>query len=57
MSVDISPHELGFRRPFNHEVTETLKLGNSSDGTVAFKVKTTAPKQYASTKPILSVSN
>lgn len=46
MSVDISPPELGFKRPFSREVTETLRLGNPHDAPVAFKVKTTAPKQY-----------
>jgi len=46
MSVDLTPQELGFRRPFNHEVNETLKLGNPNNAPVAFKVKTTAPKQY-----------
>jgi len=46
MSVDLSPQELGFRRPFNHEVTQVLKLANNNAGPVAFKVKTTAPKQY-----------
>jgi len=46
MSVDLLPAELGFRRPFNHEVTEILKLSNPNSAPVAFKVKTTAPKQY-----------
>jgi len=46
MSVELTPQELGFKRPFNHEVTETLKLGNPNNAPVAFKVKTTAPKQY-----------
>lgn len=46
MSVDLSPPELGFKRPFSKEVTETLRLGNPHDAPVAFKVKTTAPKQY-----------
>ncbi|KAK5938459.1 phosphatidylinositol-binding protein scs2 [Knufia obscura] len=46
MSVELSPQELGFRRPFNHEVTQVLRLANNNAGTVAFKVKTTAPKQY-----------
>ncbi|EXJ86896.1 hypothetical protein A1O3_03850 [Capronia epimyces CBS 606.96] len=32
--------------PFNHEVTEVLKVVNVNDAPVAFKVKTTAPKQY-----------
>ncbi|EXJ68597.1 uncharacterized protein A1O5_08391 [Cladophialophora psammophila CBS 110553] len=46
MSVDLQPAELGFRRPFNREVTEILKLTNGNTQPVAFKVKTTAPKQY-----------
>jgi len=46
MSVDLTPDELGFKRPFNHEVTQVLKISNSNAGPVAFKVKTTAPKQY-----------
>ncbi|RMZ88567.1 hypothetical protein DV736_g4191, partial [Chaetothyriales sp. CBS 134916] len=46
MSVDLQPSELGFRRPFDHEVTEILKLTNANTSPVAFKVKTTAPKQY-----------
>lgn len=46
MSIDLSPPELGFKRPFSREVTETLRLGNPNDGPLAFKVKTTAPKQY-----------
>ncbi|KAJ9612895.1 phosphatidylinositol-binding protein scs2 [Cladophialophora chaetospira] len=46
MSVELLPAELGFRRPFNREVTETLKLTNGNTQPVAFKVKTTAPKQY-----------
>ncbi|OAL40644.1 hypothetical protein AYO20_00380 [Fonsecaea nubica] len=46
MSVDLLPAELGFRRPFNREVSEILKLTNPNSQPVAFKVKTTAPKQY-----------
>lgn len=46
MSVELLPAELGFRRPFNREVTEVLKLTNGNSQPVAFKVKTTAPKQY-----------
>ncbi|KAL9109420.1 MAG: hypothetical protein Q9227_005927 [Pyrenula ochraceoflavens] len=38
MSVEISPHELGFRRPFSQEVTETLKLTNNNSNAVAFKI-------------------
>jgi len=46
MSVELLPQELSFRRPFNQERTETLKLTNPNPAPVAFKVKTTAPKQY-----------
>ncbi|EMC97635.1 hypothetical protein BAUCODRAFT_575649 [Baudoinia panamericana UAMH 10762] len=46
MSVDLEPAELGFKRPFNHEVSQVLRLHNPSSDPVAFKVKTTAPKQY-----------
>lgn len=46
MSVDIEPFELSFRRPFTTEVAQTLTLKNPNSVPVAFKVKTTAPKQY-----------
>ncbi|KAL1864906.1 phosphatidylinositol-binding protein scs2 [Diaporthe australafricana] len=46
MSVEIDPQELGFRRPFTVEVSQLLKLKNPNKAPVAFKVKTTAPKQY-----------
>lgn len=46
MSVEIDPQELGFRRPFTVEVAQTLKIKNTNSSPVAFKVKTTAPKQY-----------
>ncbi|KUI61761.1 hypothetical protein VP1G_08931 [Cytospora mali] len=46
MSVEIDPIELGFRRPFTVEVSQILKLRNPNKSPVAFKVKTTAPKQY-----------
>ncbi|KAL2059120.1 hypothetical protein ABVK25_000412 [Lepraria finkii] len=46
MSVSLDPPELGFRRPFTHEVTQLLRLRNPSNDPIAFKVKTTAPKQY-----------
>ena len=32
--------------PFNHEVSQVLRLHNPNSDPVAFKVKTTAPKQY-----------
>lgn len=46
MSVDIDPSELSFRRPFTQEVSQILVLKNPNPSPVAFKVKTTAPKQY-----------
>ncbi|KAG9230579.1 putative vesicle-associated membrane protein-associated protein C16G5.05c [Amylocarpus encephaloides] len=46
MSVEIDPQELGFHRPFTQEVSQTLKIRNTNHTPVAFKVKTTAPKQY-----------
>ncbi|KAI0095442.1 VAMP-associated protein [Daldinia grandis] len=46
MSVEIDPQELGFRRPFTAEVSEVLRIRNPNSHPVAFKVKTTAPKQY-----------
>ncbi|KAK6429552.1 phosphatidylinositol-binding protein scs2 [Oleoguttula sp. CCFEE 5521] len=46
MSVDLEPSELGFRRPFNNEVSQVLRLHNPNKEAVVFKVKTTAPKQY-----------
>lgn len=46
MSVEIDPQELGFRRPFTREVSQILKIKNPNHTPVAFKVKTTAPKQY-----------
>ncbi|KAK0652968.1 PapD-like protein [Cercophora newfieldiana] len=46
MSVEIDPLELGFRRPFTVEVAQILRIKNTSATPVAFKVKTTAPKQY-----------
>ncbi|CAH0058790.1 unnamed protein product [Clonostachys solani] len=46
MSVDIEPLELSFRRPFTVEVSQILTIKNPNTTPVAFKVKTTAPKQY-----------
>ncbi|KAJ8105126.1 hypothetical protein ONZ43_g7551 [Nemania bipapillata] len=46
MSVEIEPQELGFHRPFTVEVLENLRIRNPGTQPVAFKVKTTAPKQY-----------
>ncbi|KAJ3217400.1 phosphatidylinositol-binding protein scs2 [Dinochytrium kinnereticum] len=40
-------HDLEFRRPFNNVVKQTLKVTNTHPTEpLAFKVKTTAPKQY-----------
>lgn len=41
--ADISPG------PFTHEVSQILRLSNPTNQAIAFKVKTTAPKQYVST--------
>uniref|UniRef100_A0A4E9EAA2 MSP domain-containing protein n=1 Tax=Gibberella zeae TaxID=5518 RepID=A0A4E9EAA2_GIBZA len=46
MSVDIEPFELSFKRPFTTEVSQILTLKNPNHTPIAFKVKTTAPKQY-----------
>ncbi|KAK5127498.1 hypothetical protein LTR85_006837 [Meristemomyces frigidus] len=46
MSVELEPAELGFKRPFAHEVSQVLRLHNPTSDPIAFKVKTTAPKQY-----------
>ncbi|KAF3924953.1 hypothetical protein ABW21_db0209558 [Orbilia brochopaga] len=46
MSIELHPAELGFRRPFDRETVQRLYLKNNNPGPVAFKVKTTAPKQY-----------
>ncbi|KAG0652422.1 vap [Hyphodiscus hymeniophilus] len=46
MSVEIEPTELGFQRPFTAEVSQILRIRNPNHTPVAFKVKTTAPKQY-----------
>ncbi|MCJ1369495.1 phosphatidylinositol-binding protein scs2 [Loxospora ochrophaea] len=37
MSVELDPPELGFRRPFTHEVTQILRLRNPNNEAVAFK--------------------
>ncbi|KAK6341237.1 phosphatidylinositol-binding protein scs2 [Orbilia brochopaga] len=46
MSIELHPAELGFRRPFDRETVQKLYIKNNNSGPVAFKVKTTAPKQY-----------
>ncbi|CAO1636187.1 unnamed protein product [Parajaminaea phylloscopi] len=47
MSVDLNPHaQLGFPRPLTQLVKRSLQVSNPNQQPVAFKVKTTAPKQY-----------
>ncbi|EWC47016.1 hypothetical protein DRE_03778 [Drechslerella stenobrocha 248] len=46
MSIELQPAELGFRRPFDRETVQKLYIRNPNTSPVAFKVKTTAPKQY-----------
>ncbi|WFD32770.1 phosphatidylinositol-binding protein scs2 [Malassezia sp. CBS 17886] len=47
MSIEISPHaQIGFSRPLTQVVKRSLVVTNSNAQPVAFKVKTTAPKQY-----------
>ncbi|CBX91831.1 hypothetical protein LEMA_uP045370.1 [Plenodomus lingam JN3] len=38
MSLELDPVELGFKRPFQHEVSQTLRLKNPHSDPVAFKV-------------------
>ncbi|KAI9853606.1 MAG: phosphatidylinositol-binding protein scs2 [Vezdaea acicularis] len=38
MSVELIPQDLGFRRPFTSEVSQTLRLKNPTNDPVAFKV-------------------
>jgi len=44
--LQISPTELIFPPPLNRVITNILKLTNPNEKSVAFKVKTTAPKRY-----------
>ncbi|KAI9502093.1 PapD-like protein, partial [Coemansia spiralis] len=37
---------LAFRQPFKALTQDTLRLTNKNNAPVAFKIKTTAPKQY-----------
>ncbi|KNE70340.1 hypothetical protein AMAG_14479 [Allomyces macrogynus ATCC 38327] len=47
MSIKLDPPvRLSFQRPFTNGCTVTLAITNRDDATVAFKVKTTALKQY-----------
>lgn len=43
----LNPHvQLGFPRPLTQLVKRSLQVSNPNNQPVAFKVKTTAPKQY-----------
>ncbi|QLQ79088.1 hypothetical protein HG537_0B04360 [Torulaspora globosa] len=44
--VDISPDILEYKPPFTEQSTEYATITNNSDESIAFKVKTTAPKFY-----------
>ncbi|GAA5912606.1 uncharacterized protein JCM6883_005324 [Sporobolomyces salmoneus] len=47
MSVQLSPSsQLGFQRPLTTLVKRTLSVSNHNQQAIAYKVKTTAPKQY-----------
>jgi len=46
MSVEVSPSQLGFQRPLTQLVKRILTVTNPNPQPIAFKVKTTAPKQY-----------
>ncbi|CAI1959447.1 hypothetical protein SEUBUCD646_0E02070 [Saccharomyces eubayanus] len=45
-AVEISPDVLVYKSPLTEQSTEYASISNNSDQTVAFKVKTTAPKFY-----------
>lgn len=42
----IPSNDLVFKGPFNAVSTTTLKLSNSGNERLAYKIKTTAPKRY-----------
>ncbi|KAF9092649.1 phosphatidylinositol-binding protein scs2 [Mortierella sp. AD031] len=47
MSVELEPSsQLSFRRPLTDAIKQTLVIRNPTQLPIAFKVKTTAPKQY-----------
>ncbi|RUS13559.1 PapD-like protein [Endogone sp. FLAS-F59071] len=47
MSIELEPsNQLAFRRPLTVLIKEILRVKNNNSEPVAFKVKTTAPKQY-----------
>ncbi|KAF9183119.1 phosphatidylinositol-binding protein scs2 [Haplosporangium sp. Z 767] len=47
MSIELEPsNQLSFRRPLTEAIKESLIIRNPTQLPIAFKVKTTAPKQY-----------
>ncbi|KAG0259097.1 phosphatidylinositol-binding protein scs2 [Mortierella polycephala] len=47
MSIELDPaSQLSFRRPLTEAIKQTLIIRNPTQLPIAFKVKTTAPKQY-----------
>ncbi|KAF9897050.1 phosphatidylinositol-binding protein scs2, partial [Lobosporangium transversale] len=47
MSIELEPSaQLGFHRPLTEAIKESLFIRNPTQLPIAFKVKTTAPKQY-----------
>ncbi|KAI1314391.1 phosphatidylinositol-binding protein scs2 [Mortierella claussenii] len=47
MSIELDPStQLSFRRPLTEAIKQTLVIRNPTQLPIAFKVKTTAPKQY-----------
>lgn len=40
------PNELKFKGPFTKAVASYMKLTNTNDGKICFKIKTTAPRRY-----------
>jgi hypothetical protein len=47
MTLELIPNgDLIFKGPFNAVSTTTLKLSNSGNERLAYKIKTTAPKRY-----------
>lgn len=47
MTLELIPNnDLVFKGPFNAVSTTTLKLSNTGNDRLAYKIKTTAPKRY-----------
>jgi hypothetical protein len=46
MRIEIDRPEVGFKRPFNRELSQLVRPRNPNSGPVVFKVRTTTPEQY-----------